>query len=400
MRPASKRGGSVLRRVGRTENNSWDAIAAMFFIGLLAATLAFIAPVSAQENNAKQGTVPIQEATAAEARAEDTTAQSRDVEAGKEKDSATAKSQSASSVDSKQQVASAQVAQGEVKASRAADPLASATAQIVETNSDAIVNRIIVTVSGCVVGENATVTVKDSDGTPITFRNGNGVTITSTQDRIVIQGTEESGNIGDADFVGGDDPNFSPGTGTAIRSAGITCSEDADDTGTDNGTTTGDNPTLAGGCTTLRLFEGDERESETFGIPSDSTGRLRIVYSTLNDDGELAISVGTVQTRASGLSETVRGSESGVIRGSVDDEAQIAISVVPTDQDYRIVLESIGGDDECTTPKAVRGVLTESIPDDEQLPETGGVPLSVLAGCVALLLVGTAVVGSAARRRM
>lgn len=164
---------------------------------------------------------------------------------------------------------------------------------------------------------------------------------------------------------------------------------------------------LDDGCTTLRQFEGDEQVSETFNFPDDSN-RLRIVYATADEDGELDISIGAVTGRVRGVDETITGAESGVFTVNVNTEQRLAVSLDPTDQTYRVAFEAIGGDDDCTSPEDLRDVLTNNnddddddilnVPDDE-LPDTGGVPLSVLAGCAALLLVCASLIGASAVRR-
>ena len=311
------------------------------------------------------------------------------------------------------------------RASQLAGPLSGTRVSTRSTDPDREVEVILIPRQDCdlVGGRTASFVLEDEDGTQADFvfnppdgdPEGNiQIKKFSNGLRVTTSGTEPN-DIVPLNERGGIDDVLDTGGLVIVTSTGITC--EGDPGGGGGGTSDPPKPTpkpgedenvgddregqtVADGCTTLRLFEGDERVSETFGIPADSTGRLRIVYSTLNDDGELAISVGTVQTRAVGFSETISGSESGVIRENVDEDEQIAISVVPKDQDYRVVLESVGGDDECTTPRAVRGVLAESIPDDELLPETGGVSLSGLAGGVAILLAGTVLVGTVAKRRM
>lgn len=190
------------------KTGTWAVLAATFLVSVVAATLAL--PMSADAQEDAIG-----------------------------KDGA-AKAQYKPTSDSRRPLVSqGRETQGDVKAAQTG-PLTSASVRIVDDNSDPdpIVNRIVATISGCDVGENATVTIEDDDGTRATFTNGSDVTIIGYENRVVVQGTAESGNIGDADFSGGDDPNFNPGDGTLVSSTGITC--DRDDDGSEEDADDGD----------------------------------------------------------------------------------------------------------------------------------------------------------------
>ena len=179
--------------------HAWIVLPAVFLVSMVVTALAFATSAGAQE---------------------EVTGKNR-----------AAQSQYKSSSDSRQSL----VSQGRetrvaVKAAQTG-PLAGASARIIDENSDSIVNRIVVTVSNCDIDDNATVTIEDEDGTRAAFTDENDVNMEGFQDRVVVQGTAESGNIGDVDFAGGEDRNFNTGDGTLVRSTGITCDRESDDGG-------------------------------------------------------------------------------------------------------------------------------------------------------------------------
>lgn len=401
------------RASGVAESSVRGTLAVLFCAVLLALTMLFAAQTEAQETTAEQTVAQTKDATTVVKKVRETTAQANDATTGNATENENTVAQNRDTLVEEPEQAVQQGGQqaqadpteddGSQATARVADPLANAPAEITETIGDddaTIANRIVPSDVNCEVSEGATVAVRDADGTQIELIDGNNVNIAQRQTQIIIVGTaDEDRNLNGVNASGEFGPSNGTETGRVIRSAGISCERDDDDANTGNaGGNNGNANSVEDGCTTLRLFEGDDQESGTFTVPDGASSRLRIVYSTLNEDGDLTITVGEVQTRTTGFSETIEGAESGVIREKVEPGEQGAVSVNPTDQDYRVVFEVIGGDEECTSPKNVRGVLAESIPDDE-LPATGGLPISVLAGCVALLLVGTGVVGTALRRR-
>lgn len=134
--------------------------------------------------------------------------------------------------------------------SRAATDPGGETARITEstTDTDEIVDRLVVPVADCEVGTDAFVVVEDNDGTQVRLTNGENVTITADANAVTIEGTAAGGNLRGINASGGDDPQF--GTegetveGEIVNSTGITCGRDATtgtgttDTGTtDTGTT-------------------------------------------------------------------------------------------------------------------------------------------------------------------
>lgn len=120
------------------------------------------------------------------------------------------------------------------------------TARITEstTDSDEIVDRIVVPVAGCEVASDASVVVEDDDDTSVSLTNGQNVTIDPDDDTLTIVGTDADGNLTDLAPRGGDQQFGTEGqtaTGEVLRSSGITCGRDAggnnaeDDNGAENG---------------------------------------------------------------------------------------------------------------------------------------------------------------------
>ena len=384
----------------------------LFCAVLLALTILFAARTEAQETTAEQTVAQTKDATTVVKKTQETTAQTNETTTGSatENENTVAQNRDTSVEEPEQSVQqSGQQAQADPTeeddaqtATRAATTPDGQPARIVESagDPDEIVDRIVVPVAGCEVDAGAVLVVEDDDGTRVTLTNGQNVTITSGDDAITIVGTDAGGNLTDLDQIGGNRQFGTVSetvTGKIVRSSGIACGRD-DGEGISGG---------AGGpddCDTLAVLEGDDREAENFGFPGNG-GRLRIVYSTLSPDGSIEINVGDT-SRASVVSETVTGAKSGIISADITVPGRLFASVDPSDQTYKVTFEAVGGDDECTRPREQGGVLTNAEDDDDivntpagNLPNTGGLPISGLAGCVALLLVGTAVMGTALRRR-
>lgn len=135
--------------------------------------------------------------------------------------------------------------------SRATTDPTGETARITErtTDTDEIVDRLVVPVADCEVGTDAFMVVEDNDGTQVRLTNGENVVITVDANAVTIEGTAAGGNLRGINASGGDDPQF--GTvdetveGEIVNSTGITCGRDATtgtgttDTGTTDTTDTG-----------------------------------------------------------------------------------------------------------------------------------------------------------------
>ena len=97
--------------------------------------------------------------------------------------------------------------------SRATD-LAGEAAEIREspTDPDVIVDRIVVAVGDCRVDADASVVVEDDDGTRVRLTNGGNVNrnvrITADADAVTIVGTGDGGNLDGIAPSGGTDPQF------------------------------------------------------------------------------------------------------------------------------------------------------------------------------------------------
>lgn len=158
-------------------------------------------------------------------------------------------------------------------------------------------------------------------------------------------------------------------------------------------------------------------EDLLFGYTND-TGRrlpLRIVYATSSADGTLSVTVTPEGGDGAILEETITGAENGVLRVNTQANTSYDVEVLPEDQGYAVLFEVGRGSEECTNPESLDpiavpsddeddddgdddDILTGTIPD-EDLPDTGGLPLSVLTGFAALLLLVTYLTGAAVVKR-
>ena len=119
---------------------------------------------------------------------------------------------------------------------RAAVTLGRETAQITEIESaddpDIIVDRIVVSAADCEVNPDAVVVVEDDDGTRVRLTNNQNATITATEDQVTIVGTDTGGNLTELNPIGGDN-QFGTGkdtvVGEVVSASGITCGRDDGD---------------------------------------------------------------------------------------------------------------------------------------------------------------------------
>lgn len=275
---------------------------------------------------------------------------------------------------------------------------------------------IVIPREDCTAKQGASFVLQDDDGTQADFidndtddtdGNPENVQIRNTRDGLRVTGTgEPAGNITPLLERGGDG-TLDTGGLTIVTSTDIRCEDD--NTPAPNPDPDPDpNPVPgAGGCTTLATLSGsDQQTSDSFSEPEGS-GQFRVAYETQDADGSLKIFVTTAtESNTTVLSETVEGAGSDIITGEfLDTEAGYILSATPTDQQYRIVLQAVGGDDERVEPVAVDtddddkpDVMANTIPEDDELPDTGGPSLGVGVG-LALVASGAFLIGGASLMR-
>jgi len=108
--------------------------------------------------------------------------------------------------------------------------LAGETARFTDSaDTDPTVDRIVVTVADCEANNNASVVVRDDDGTRARLTDGGNVTIATNGNAITIAGTDDGGNLDGVSTSGGDGQFGTEGEtvdGEVVSSAGITCGDD------------------------------------------------------------------------------------------------------------------------------------------------------------------------------
>lgn len=386
-----------------------------------------MSPLRAQETTVEQTTTQTEETTMAVKEAEESTSEGAAQATNKAAQAEDGESEDDSSVEAQAQATDQELrfpsGTQTVSAQRARQfggPLVGTSVETLSTDDgDQFVEVILIRRPDCEVERGASFVLEDEDGTQATFIEAENTQSPSTESNVRIRERREglrvtSDSADDNNIVPinevGSDEDLDTGGLRIVTSTGITCAggedgDDGEDEGDDGGGGTSGGTDGSDDCDTLAVLEGEDREAENFRFPGNE-GRLRIVYSTLNAEGSIEINVGDM-SKASVVSETITDARSGVIRTDVTAPGRLFVSVDPSDQTYKVTFEAVGGDDECTRPGEQGDVLTDAndddddiinVPDDD-LPDTGGLPISVLAGCVALLLVGTAVMGTALRRR-
>ena len=228
------------RKASKAMRSDPDGVfAATIFATLLFLALLLTAPADAQET--QEGTITQGEKAATEATNGETSGKAaRQNNAGITNSKSTSSKETSQTLQGGGQQAPAGATENDdpQTTTRAGTDLAGERARISEstTDTDEIVDRIVVPVAGCEVDPEASVVVEDDDGTQARLTNGENVTITASAGALTISGTGEDDNLGSINASGGDDPQF--GTvdetvaGELVRSSGITC--DRDDTGDDN----------------------------------------------------------------------------------------------------------------------------------------------------------------------
>jgi hypothetical protein len=97
------------------------------------------------------------------------------------------------------------------------------------TDVDEIVDRIVVAVGDCRVDSDASVVVKDDDGTRVRLTNDGNAAITADADVVTIVGTGAGGNLEGVAPSGGTDPQFGTEGETVVgeveSSTGIRCED-------------------------------------------------------------------------------------------------------------------------------------------------------------------------------
>lgn len=283
-------------------------------------------------------------------------------------------------------------------------------ARITESTDDPdnIVDRITIPTTDCEVDSAAAVVVKDNDGTKVRLVNGENATISATEDRVTVTGTDAGGNLTDLNQVGGDNQFGTVSDiviGEVVRASGITCGSDDENEGSGNANSgaTGDDEETGdeqrnGSCAGAREVENTgptttdaERQfrvtGETFRVTYDVTLLERNEFPTVTIDFADRFGAGPLLFVDESESDSFISTEGP---GSFDLTIQVS---PPNTARYEVAVE------DCT------GVAAEdndeeivNIPDDT-LPNTGGVPISALASFATLLLIGTSLFGVAALRQ-
>lgn len=386
-------------RTSQVLEGSMRAMLAIVFCAvLLVLALCFAAVTEAQETTAEQtkdvtNVKKTNEATAETAtRDEDAVAQNRDMSSDESEQAVQQSAQQAQATEDDDSQTATRAA-----TTRANGPLANEPARITESSNDSdasVANRIVIPNVDCQVGEGATVTVRDEDGTQVRLTDGDNVNITARQNQIVIVGTGTEGNLSGVNANGDFGPSNSTETGRVVGSTGITC--DRDDGGSGNGgggnggggNGGGQNGSDDGNCQGARVVEtisgtGDQ-QSPPFAIVGNT---FKVTYEVSATDPQLFIFDITVNEENGDFVTSIDTEQEGTRSSFVNAGAgTYFLDITALGADYTVTVE------DCRET----GVLNE--PEGE-LPETGGVPVSALAGCVALLLTGTAVIGAVVGRR-
>jgi len=291
------------------------------------------------------------------------------------------------------------------------DPLAGQTANIAADSIGPI------SVAGCQEAPNGTaaVTIADAEEDEQTFANGSGVVFTFGAQGITIE-ADDGGNI---QF----EPGFDPGTGSVVSSRGILC-----DTGGGRGEED-DDTVNDGACANPREVANVGPTTDNSVTPFITTGRtFRVSYTVSGiDPNEFERVEIDIEDRF-GLVDFATVEQNGSDSFIVTEEAgsfELIVNVRPQNAaEYTATVEDCGGDggggngggngdlncddfdpqeeaqaelnDDVDDPNNLDadddGQACENFPygqvmgggDDDDLPNTGGPPLSVLAAlCLA-----------------
>lgn len=380
--------------------------AAALFVALFALALLLTPPSEAQEMTAEQTVSQTRETTVqteetkTATETENTTAEKR--ETTNEGEETESNVQNTPSDDSRQR---AQVVSDDSQpAGRAGDPLADETSQIIDSEDpDLVVNRVVIPKEDCTVQEGASVVVEDEDGTRVRLTDGENVEITSSEDQIVAQGSQD-GNLNGATLISnGSDAQFgvTNGTeeGTVVRSTGITCNNEVANganNGDENGGNTGGSVGDDNGCDGARVVENVSGTGNQQSSPFDTNGTLFRVTSrvTATSDPDLIFFSINVRDENGDLVATIDQEQPGTQSSFVNEGAgRFFLDIAAANVQYTVTVRDCAG-----VASDDNGDDIVNVPDDD-LPDTGGLPVSVPASCAALLLVGTSLIGIAAVRR-
>ncbi len=260
------------------------------------------------------------------------------------------------------------------------DPLADLPVNIVEDpgdNDNEMVDSIgPIAASGCVVEDDATLTIADEDDDQLVLTNGvGGVVITATEDEITIVGV---GNA-EAEFGTAD----STVQGTVVESTGITCE---DDTNTDGGTPgeTEDKDEDVQINTICQNIIGS--------IGDINTSNAAIQYASAvggNGGGGEGAAGGDAEAAAEIAQET--GFTIAQVNECLNGSADTDTDDTGTDDTGT---DDTGTDDTGTDDPG--DVLTNTIPDEKVLANTGGPAL--LLPALGLLLISSVALRNLLRR--
>lgn len=169
-----------------------------------------------------------------------------------------------------------------------ADPLAEQTADIADADGNDIPDSVgPIAVAGCQVtaGETAIITVADADGNEEVFTDGEGVVFEFGPQGITI--TADAG--GDLQV----DDEFDPGTGSVVSSDGITCTAAAPPTTAEPPAA----PACPAGTTNMDTFTSDDTAFGPFRVSAED---FQVLYAIEDEDedqtaGDESFSVAVIQ---------------------------------------------------------------------------------------------------------
>ena len=395
------------RRASReAKSRGLGILVVLLWAVLLASTSLFAAGTEAQEVTAGQTTTQTEEATTTVEETQEGAAQPKDTaaETTTKNKNTVAQYRDTSSDEPKQSVQqSSQQAQadpdedGSEATTRAATTPQGQPAQITESTGDTIVDQITVAVAGCEVDPDAFVVVEDDDGTRVRLTNGQNVTITA-DNTLTIVGNGADGSFTDLSPNGGDQQFGTESetvTGEVLRSSGITCDRDNGGGngggGNSGGNTSGGAGQGGGSCSNAKEVGAvgpTTDNTRTAFTVSGQTFRISYEVDFLGQNDFASVEIDIEDRFGLVDFETIDSSGKGnfiVTEGA--GTYDLVVNVEPS----KIARYSVTVEDCRKT-----GVLNAP---GGNLPPTGGLSLSVLAGWAALLLVGTALVGMTVRRR-
>ena len=242
---------------------------------------------------------------------------------------------------------------------RAAGPLEGQTADITADSIGPIA------VAGCeaVAGEIVSITIADADGTRQAFADDEDTVFQLGQQGITIAAEDGSELI------------FKEGSGSVVRSEGITCGDAAGSPPPNNGRQQNQE---GGSCANPKEVAAIGPTTDNSVTPFTTTGRtFRVSYTVSGIDPDELEAVEIDIEGRFGLVDFATVEEDGSDSFVVTEEAgsyELVVNVSPQNSaEYTVTVEDCAGVD-----SSGNGDNIVNVPDDD-LPNTGGVPLLALA---------------------